>query len=135
MMCGAAQPGDIVIRIMSPWRHNHTVLILQKNEGDEYDIISQGFLMPGYEIPDIFAPYFEDSPRFDTLDEAEIRSIFRAEVNLTMTVGDAMRLSGQDCVGADRQLSGYDPDARVQRLWCKAVTYPKRAARLKIRQR
>jgi hypothetical protein len=133
MMCGAAQAGDTVIRTMSPWRHNHTLLILRQDQVDEFDIISQGFFMPGYEIPEVFDHDSQDSPQFHKLDEEELQSIFRAEVNLTMTVGDAMRLSGQDCVGVDRHLSGYDPDARVRRLYSEAVTFPKRAARLKIR--
>lgn len=94
LACSAARTGDIVVPISSDLRGDHFLIIRRNRTCDAYDVVGQGFFLPGYRA------------RMAEIEGGD------ATVYFSLTAADAMQLVGQDFVSSTE----YDADARIQRL-------------------
>ncbi|KAK4497073.1 hypothetical protein PRZ48_011522 [Zasmidium cellare] len=105
------QAGDVILPI-SPLSHSTPSFITLRSNDVSFDIVGQGFFLPGFDI-------LKPTEGVSLSDDAK-RSTLDAEMVLTLTVADIMRLVGQDFV----DLGTYSPEARVRRLATNAVDRP-----------
>lgn len=83
IVCGTTRVGDVITQI-----YNFLLILRQSSWSNEWDIVGQGFPLPGWMMSDCDA-----SP--ENIDGS---SAFKARLSLNLTPLEIMRLIGQDFV-------------------------------------
>ncbi|SMR57277.1 unnamed protein product [Zymoseptoria tritici ST99CH_1E4] len=127
-LCSDTKAGDVIVELVVhdaacececvTCGCSHLLLVVRKNSTSTFDVVGQGFLLPGYEIS------YEATPESES-GQAEKATMINVEI--TLTAADALLLAAQDLNSISY---GFDARARAERLIVNPFSSPLSAVSL-----